>query len=616
MININKFNLTLCCLILSAQLFSQITNSFVSDVVQTAEITTIQLQPDYEVYTIEIAGPNGYYLKQSHKDIKNIEFANTGIDQKTFADGYYSVQITPHLTLPADLKSELMALRKEGDLALATEKLKAAGYGKTIEKFNYSFSIHAGEFVLPTTEIGDKLLTFADGTERELNLKLLPDPNTSIQAAPVKVLASRRSTALPIDQVFADDLIVQNSLCAGQDCVNGENFGFDTYRAKENNLRIHFDDTSGSASFPNNDWRLKANDSSNGGGNYFSIEDASGGKNLLRVDAGATDNTIRVNNNSDIGFGTATPVLELHLVDDDSPSLRLEQDGSAGFTPQIWDVVGNETNFMIRDNTNGSKLSLRIEAGAPTNSFYMDANGQVALGAQLPMEKLHVENGNALLNNTNTTELIYQKSGTDRFKAIVNDDPESGGHSGSNYNINRYDDDGLLLGTAFAIDRASGTISLTGNEDEVALRVNGTAVKAGGGQWLSIADSRLQEQVAPYTTGLSAILNINPIRYKYAKNIGLNTQQTFVGIVAQEMQQIEPATIAETALETAEKTTENYLTYDGTAVTYMLVNAVKEQQEMITQQNEEITNLKTQLSELEALKQQVAELTQLISEKK
>lgn len=604
----------LCSTILSVQLFGQNNAGFITDVIQTSEMTSINLKSEYNTYTLEIAGPRGYYFKQAFQSIENIELANTGINKKNFADGFYTVQITPHLTLPAALKSELMALRRNGELAVATEKLKAAGYGKTIEKFHYSFSIKGGNFVLPATEIGDKQLTFADGTERDLNLKLLPDP--SVRAAPVKLLASNHTTALPIDQVILDDLIVDGSICVGQDCVNGESFGFDTYRAKENNLRIHFQDTSNSASFPGNDWRLKANDSFNGGGNYFGIEDADAGNDPLRIDAGAVNNALRVNSNSDIGFGTATPVLELHLVDDDSPSLRLEQDGSAGFDPQVWDIVGNETNFMIRDNTDGSKLSLRIEAGAPSNSFYMDANGNVALGAQLPMEKLHVEAGNALLNNTTATELIYQKNAMDRFRAIVNNEAESGGNMGSNYNINRYDDNGNFIATAFAIDRASGTTSITGSDDQVALRVNGTAVKAGGGQWLSIADSRLQEQVTPYTKGLSAILNINPVQYKHAKTIGLNTDQTFIGVVAQEMQAIEPATVTATQLQTTEKTTEDVLTFDGTAVTYMLVNAVKEQQEMIAQQDAEITNLKTQLSELEELKKQVSALTQLVQAKK
>ena len=73
---------------------------------------------------------------------------------------------------------------------------------------------------------------------------------------------------------MVDDLIVQGSLAIGTDAQNGENFGFETLRLKENNLRIHFEDTSTSAAFPSTDWRIIVNDSANGGENYFSIENA------------------------------------------------------------------------------------------------------------------------------------------------------------------------------------------------------------------------------------------------------------------------------------------------------------------------------------------------------
>ena len=71
------------------------------------------------------------------------------------------------------------------------------------------------------------------------------------------------------DQVILDDLIVDGSGCFGFDCVNGESFGFSTILLKENNLRIRFEDTSNSASFPSNDWEITINDSSNGGANKF-----------------------------------------------------------------------------------------------------------------------------------------------------------------------------------------------------------------------------------------------------------------------------------------------------------------------------------------------------------
>ncbi|WP_132861701.1 hypothetical protein [Shimia isoporae] len=192
------------------------------------------------------------------------------------------------------------------------------------------------------------------------------------------------------DQVFNDDVIVTFSLCVGNDCVNGESFSFDTLRLKENNLRIHFSDTSTSASFPSNDWRIVANDSSNGGANYLAIEDSTAGRVPFRVEAGAQANTLVVEADGDIGVKTLNPAVDVHIVEGNTPTLRLEQDGSDGFTPQTYDVAANEANFFIRDVTNGSRLFFRAKPGAPEDSIFIAANGDIGLGTDSPEKDLHV----------------------------------------------------------------------------------------------------------------------------------------------------------------------------------------------------------------------------------
>ncbi len=194
------------------------------------------------------------------------------------------------------------------------------------------------------------------------------------------------------DFVINDDLIVDGSACIGFDCVNGESFGFDTIRVKENNLRIKFDDTSVAASFPRNDWQLTANDSANGGASKFSIDDISGNRTPFTVEANARSHSLYVDDGGRIGNRTSTPSTEIHTIDGDTPTLRLQQDGSSGFAPQTWDVAGNETNFFIRDVTNGSTLPFRIRPAAPTSSIFIDVNGDVGLGTSSPGGSLHVEN--------------------------------------------------------------------------------------------------------------------------------------------------------------------------------------------------------------------------------
>ena len=216
------------------------------------------------------------------------------------------------------------------------------------------------------------------------------------------------------DQVISDDLIVDGSICAGLDCVNGESFGFDTLRLKENNLRIKAQDTSNSASFPSNDWQITFNDSSNGGATKFSIDDIDGGRTPFTIEAGAPSHSLYVDDGGRMGFGTATPVVEMHVVDGDTPTLRLEQDGSSGFTPQTWDVAGNETNFFVRDATNGSRLPFKIRPSAPTNSLYVDTDGDVGLGTASPTAALDVtrSNGGAAI-------FVRETSSTTSFRNLL-----------------------------------------------------------------------------------------------------------------------------------------------------------------------------------------------------
>ncbi|KHQ52904.1 hypothetical protein [Mameliella alba] len=192
------------------------------------------------------------------------------------------------------------------------------------------------------------------------------------------------------DQVFLDDVIVDGSLCVGTDCVNGENFGFDTLRLKENNLRIKFLDTSNSGSFPSVDWQIVANDSSNGGLNYLAFQDDSTGRIPFRVEAGAPANSLYVEADGDLGIKTAQPVVDIHVVEGNTPTLRLEQDGSDGFAPQVYDIAANEANFFIRDVTNGSRLFFRAKPGAPEDSLYIDSTGEIGIGTDAPSEALHV----------------------------------------------------------------------------------------------------------------------------------------------------------------------------------------------------------------------------------
>ena len=106
--------------------------------------------------------------------------------------------------------------------------------------------------------------------------------------AAAAALAAAALAAAPAsaDEVVADDLIVQGSNCTGLDCLDGEAFGSDTLRLKENNTRLAFSDTSAGAQ-PGNDWEITANDSGSGGASHLQVLDTTSERAALRVLAGA-----------------------------------------------------------------------------------------------------------------------------------------------------------------------------------------------------------------------------------------------------------------------------------------------------------------------------------------
>ncbi len=280
------------------------------------------------------------------------------------------------------------------------------------------------------------------------------------------------------DQVILDDLIVDGSACIGMDCVNGESFGFDTLRLKENNLRIRAVDTSSTSSFPSRDWQITFNDSSNGGANKFSIDDIDGGRTPFTIEAGAPSHSLYVDDGGRLGFGTSTPVVELHVVDGDTPTLRLEQDGSSGFTPQTWDVAGNETNFFIRDATNGSTLPFRIEPSTPSNALYVDSTGNIGLGTTSPDSDLDIEGGTPGMRFTNTGTAgggwRFQMNGTQgslNWRDLSNDNDVVKMGQGANASLLRI---GLDTGGGTAVDTVS--IGSTGASGDAVLSVQGSIV--------------------------------------------------------------------------------------------------------------------------------------------
>ena len=341
--------------------------------------------------SLVVTGPGGF---SSQQDFAAASVASFELSAD-MADGLYSYELVLSPRIDSATRRAMDRARAAGDAAAA----RALAASLRIEPISGSFTVSNGAIV---------------NDQRVESVAAVSRAGSGFEATSGAAALDNVNAAA---QTITTDLIVQGSECVGVDCVSSESFGFDTLRLKENNLRIHFNDTSSSASFPSNDWRIVANDSTNGGGNYLAIEDSTAGTQPFRVDAGAGANAMRIESGGNVGIGNSNPVVELHVTDGDSPTLRLEQNGSSGFTPQTWDVAGNEANFFVRDVTNGSKLPFKIKPGAPDNSIFIDSDGDVAIGATSTDAALDINrstDANAtMIQLTNNAPVAIQFNNTD-----------------------------------------------------------------------------------------------------------------------------------------------------------------------------------------------------------
>jgi len=121
---------------------------------------------------------------------------------------------------------------------------------------------------------------------------------------------------------------------------------------------------------------------------------------------------------------------------------------------------------------------------------------------------------------------------------------------------------------------ANGDVNIGGGPIDYMFSVNGDASKIGGGTWKVPSDRRLKKDITPFTDGLSQVLRMQPINFRYNGLAGISDTETqYVGVIAQDAQKVAPYTV--------KTMKDGYLEFDSNAVVYMLINAVKEQQAQI-----------------------------------
>ena len=108
--------------------------------------------------------------------------------------------------------------------------------------------------------------------------------------------------------------------------------------------------------------------------------------------------------------------------------------------------------------------------------------------------------------------------------------------------------------------------------------MNGNADKPGGGSWGTFSDGRLKNVNGSFGSGLDQVMQLRPIRYRYKPDngMGIRDREEHIGVVAQEIQRVIPEAVTENS--------RGYLLVNNDPVIWSMVNAIKEQQREIEQQ--------------------------------
>jgi hypothetical protein len=115
---------------------------------------------------------------------------------------------------------------------------------------------------------------------------------------------------------------------------------------------------------------------------------------------------------------------------------------------------------------------------------------------------------------------------------------------------------------------------------------SGSGYQPGGGVWSNLSDSRIKRDVADYTTGLDAVCRLRPVTYQFnGRGFSVDDGRTHVGLVADEVEGVMPEMVGlwPQKLDPRDAEPSDVKTLNTNALTYALVNAVKELAERIEQ---------------------------------
>lgn len=330
----------------------------------------------------------------------------------------------------------------------------------------------------------------------------------------------------------------------------------------------------------------------------------------IKFFTGNAQPAVAIGFNGNVGIGTTAPTYKLEV----NGNLRAAN-ANGDFTFDGYAPFLNTTLLGTFSGSNGKGAQVRFE-GAPAG------------GVDIGQDSI----GNFVVETSDNARLVVQPSGnvgigttTPEFKLQVageikvqNGVIRFGDQTSHRWTVGpQIADDGYVIyangaaGYVLVLNRTTGRVGIGTTTPDQLLSVNGNASKVGGGSWATFSDRRVKRDINAFTDGLSVVNAIRPVTFRYNGKLGYPTDKTYVGVIAQEIQSVAPYTVdtyrAKLDPDDVEET--DILRFDGSALTYIAINAIKELDRKVEEMRElqkENKNLSERLSELEALVKSLA----------
>jgi len=298
--------------------------------------------------------------------------------------------------------------------------------------------------------------------------------------------------------------------------------------------------------------------------------------------------------------------------------------GTGSFNTALGALSGltNDSSDMTGTNNTFIGIGTAISTGTVSNATAIGANADVAESNALVLGSINGVNGATASTNvgigTTTPLAALDVAGGGGVRTFIGS-PNCGGFAGiaigtsgfnscQNYSmvgdgtntfvaaptgdiLFRVDKNAY---TAMVID-SSGAVGIGTLSPDNSLSVNGNADKTGGGSWGTFSDGRLKNLNGSFNTGLSQVLKIHPIRYRYKADnaMGIRDTDEHIGVVAQEVQKVIP--------EAVTKNSKGYLLVNNDPIIWTMLNAIKEQQGEFRQEQAELAKALRQIRQQQSL---------------